>query len=148
MLFLYIRIYCQYSSTQLRLPAESVLVWTKSRFRCIYTSMDIVLPVYTYCSYLIYIYVSDIHILIVTICYSTLLAFWECDRVDEVAFLMYIYVYRCCLCVFMNIGPGVSEIWIYVYCPYSSTQLCLPPGSVLVWTKSGARYVYIRLLMS
>jgi len=81
------------SSTQLHLPAGSVLVWTKWRARCLYTSMDIVATVYTHCRYLIYIYMPDTYI-----------------------------------CMFYH---------------YSSTQLRLPAGSVIVWTKSRARYVSI-----
>jgi len=58
----FMSIYCQYSSTQLRLPAGIMLVWTKSRARCICTSVDIVPAVCTYCRYLIYTIVSDIHL--------------------------------------------------------------------------------------
>ena len=43
---------------------------------------------------------------------------WECNCVDEVACLIYIYFCRCCLQVHL------------------STQLRLPTGSVLVWPKS------------
>jgi len=60
-------VYYHYLSTQLRLPAGSALVWTKSRARCINTSTDIVATVYTYVRDLMYIYVSDIYIYIATI---------------------------------------------------------------------------------
>jgi len=90
-------IYSHDSSTQLHLPvpARSVHVWTKSRARCIYTSMNIVATVYTHCRYLIYIYVPD--------------------------------------------------TYICMYCHCLSIQLRLPAGSVIVWTKSCARYVSVCL---
>jgi len=66
-----IYIYFHYSSTQLRLPTGSVIVWTKLSVQCMHMHlwMDIVATVYTYCCYLIYIYVSaaGIHIYVVTI---------------------------------------------------------------------------------
>jgi len=60
---------------------------------------------------LIYTYIASIHL-------PNSVAYWECNCVDQVAFSLYIYSCRCCL-------------WVY-----SSTQLRLPTGSVLVWTKS------------
>jgi len=97
--------------------------------------MDIVATAYTYCRYLIYMYVSNIymychcryliyiyvsdmyfihiHIYVLPLfVYSTLLACWKCDWIDEVA------------------------CSIYTYCHYLSTQLRLSTGSVLVLIKS------------
>jgi len=91
-----IYIYCHYSSTELHLPAGSLFMWTKLPARYTYTSMDIVVTVHKCCRYLTYMYVSDIHILQLFV-YSTPLACWECDCVDEVACSIYIYACRCCL---------------------------------------------------
>jgi len=46
--------------------------------------------------YLIRIFVSDIYVLSLFV-YSTLLAYWECNGVDEVACSIYTYFCRCCL---------------------------------------------------
>jgi len=131
MLSISIYISCHYSSSQLRLPAGSVLVWTKSRARYIHTSIDIVNTVYTYCNYFIYIHMSNIYTCISIVAiwfiyfclihtyvlplfvYSTPLVCWERDCVDKVAYSIYTYVYRCCLYVFTYIGAAVSEIHIY-----------------------------------
>ena len=64
-------IYCHYSSTQLRLPTGSVLVWMKS-------------PLHTYiCVWYIYILPLFVH--------PTPLAYWECNCVDESLLDIYIY---------------------------------------------------------
>ena len=165
MLSISIYISCHYSSSQLRLPAGSVLVWTKSRARYIHTSIDIVDTVYTYCNYFIYINMYNIYICIsivaiwyIYLCliytyvlplfvYSTLLVCWKYDCVDKVAYSIYVYVYRCCLYVSMYISAAVSGKHVYMSFYYLSTQLRLS-GSVMVWTKSRVRYIYICQLIS
>ena len=66
--------------------------------------MDVVAPVYTYCHYLsLYVYIYTLALVCLKYMYvlplfvhTTLLAFWECDCVDEVACSMYIYIYGYC----------------------------------------------------
>jgi len=116
----------QYSSTQLHLPPGSVLV---DEVAC---SMYIF--IYGYCRCYIYIlplfdiYISVWYIYMLPLfVYSTPLTFWECACVDEVMFLIHIYVYRCCLYVSMYIGPSVSETYIYSIAP-----ICLLSSACLL----------------
>jgi len=82
---IYIFIYCHSSSTQLRLPTGSVLVWTNSLF-------DTYICVW-------YIYILPLYV------YPTPLAYWECNCVDAVAFSIYIhfiwYVYMCLIYIYI-----------------------------------------------
>ena len=85
-----IYLYCHYSSTQPRLPTGSVIVWTKSRARYVYVSVDVVSR---------NIYVLQIFV------YSTPLACWECACVDEVA----------CPCIYTSMNIVATA---YTYCRY------------------------------
>jgi len=107
----------------------------------------------------IYIYIPNIRLLNS----ACLLGVCLCGR-SRVSMCMYIYGY-CRYCIYIlfaityiymgliYICIAIVAIWyiyiyIYVwyicmYCHYSSTQLCLPAGSVIVWTKSCARYIHI-----
>jgi len=96
--------YYKYSSTQLRLPAGSVLVWTKLRVHVyihrwilslLFLHIVAIGYVYVsniYCRYSIYIYMRLIYIHVLPIVvYSTPLACWECVCMDEVACSIYTY---------------------------------------------------------
>jgi len=89
-------------------------VWTKSRARDIYVSVDVVATVFA-----IYIYIS-------TICPFNSTCRQGVCLCGQSRYLI-------CICVW----------YIYICCHYSSTQLRLPTGSVIVWTKSLVRYIHI-----
>ena len=137
----YIYFNCHYSFTQLRLPSGSVIVWMKSRSWYIYMSIDVV-SVYLcilaqVCLKYVYIRIAPIRLLNS----ACLLGVYLCERSRVLD--MYTYVYWC-LNLYMHIGAGVSELkYTYTCCHYSSTQLRLPPGSVIVWRKWRVRWIYI-----
>jgi len=134
---------------------------------CVSDSALMYIYIYGSCRYCICILygrsrVLDVYILPLFV-YSTLLADRECACVDKVAiwyvYMCLVYVYSAhiattclinsacqqgvCVCGQSRylIRKFVSDI--YMYCHYSSTQPCLPTGSVIVWTKSRARYICI-----
>jgi len=113
MCLIYIYTYCHYLFTQLRLPAGSVIVRTKSLTkscaRYIHMSVDVVS--------------KNVYILQPFV-YSTPLECWKCTCEDEVACSMCIYIYGYCrYCIYiLSLFDICICVW-YMYMYYHSACL-------------------------